>query len=39
MSDDLDALIHEAADWLRIPSISAGARNDAALLEAAQWAQ
>ena len=39
MSDELDALIHEAADWLRIPSISAGARNDAALLEAAQWAQ
>jgi acetylornithine deacetylase/succinyl-diaminopimelate desuccinylase-like protein len=39
MSDELDALVHEAADWLRIPSISAGARNDAALLEAAQWAQ
>src|SRR5262245_10872011 len=38
-SDELDALIHEAADWLRIPSISAGARNDEALLEAAQWAQ
>jgi acetylornithine deacetylase/succinyl-diaminopimelate desuccinylase-like protein len=37
--DELDALIHEAADWLRIPSVSAGARNDAALLEAAQWAQ
>jgi acetylornithine deacetylase/succinyl-diaminopimelate desuccinylase-like protein len=36
--DDLDALIHEAADWLRIPSISAGARNDAGLLEAAEWA-
>ena len=35
----MDSLIHEAADWLRIPSISAGARNDAALLEAAQWAQ
>ena len=39
MTDDLDALIHEAADWLRIPSISAGARNEAALLEAAEWAQ
>jgi acetylornithine deacetylase/succinyl-diaminopimelate desuccinylase-like protein len=39
MSDELDAIIHEAADWLRIPSISAGARNEAALLEAAQWAQ
>jgi acetylornithine deacetylase/succinyl-diaminopimelate desuccinylase-like protein len=38
VSDDLDALIHEAADWLRIPSISAGARNDAALQEAAEWA-
>ena len=37
--DDLDALIHEAADWLRIPSISAGARNDEALVEAARWAQ
>jgi acetylornithine deacetylase/succinyl-diaminopimelate desuccinylase-like protein len=36
---ELDALIHEAAEWLRIPSISAGERNDAALLEAAQWAQ
>ena len=39
MSEELDALIHETAEWLRIPSISAGARNDAALLEAAQWAQ
>jgi acetylornithine deacetylase/succinyl-diaminopimelate desuccinylase-like protein len=39
VSDELDALIHEAADWLRIPSISIGARNDAALREAAQWAQ
>ena len=39
MSDELDALIHEAADWLRIPSVSAGARNDTALLEAARWAQ
>ena len=38
MSDELDALIHEAADWLRIPSISAGARNDAALRDAAEWA-
>jgi acetylornithine deacetylase/succinyl-diaminopimelate desuccinylase-like protein len=39
VSDQLDALIHEAADWLRIPSISAGARNDEALREAAEWAQ
>ena len=39
MTDDLDALIHEAADWLRIPSISAGARNDEALRAAAEWAQ
>jgi acetylornithine deacetylase/succinyl-diaminopimelate desuccinylase-like protein len=37
-AEELDALIHEAADWLRIPSISAGARNDAALREAAEWA-
>jgi acetylornithine deacetylase/succinyl-diaminopimelate desuccinylase-like protein len=39
VSDELDALIHEAADWLRIPSISAGARNEEALREAAVWAQ
>ncbi|HEY6692856.1 MAG TPA: M20/M25/M40 family metallo-hydrolase [Solirubrobacteraceae bacterium] len=39
MSDALDALIHEAADWLRIPSISAGARNEPALRAAAEWAQ
>jgi acetylornithine deacetylase/succinyl-diaminopimelate desuccinylase-like protein len=39
MSDDLDALIHEAADWLRIPSISAGRTNPEALREAAEWAQ
>jgi acetylornithine deacetylase/succinyl-diaminopimelate desuccinylase-like protein len=39
MSAELDGLIHEAADWLRIPSISAGARNDEALVEAARWAQ
>ena len=39
MTDELDALIHEAAEWLRIPSISAGARNEAALREAAVWAQ
>ena len=37
-SAELDALIHEAADWLRIPSISAGARNEPALREAAEWA-
>jgi acetylornithine deacetylase/succinyl-diaminopimelate desuccinylase-like protein len=39
MTDELDALIHEAADWLRIPSISAGARNEEALRAAAEWAQ
>jgi acetylornithine deacetylase/succinyl-diaminopimelate desuccinylase-like protein len=38
VSDELDAIIHEAADWLRIPSISAGARNEPALREAAEWA-
>ena len=39
MSAELDALIHEAADWLRIPSVSIGERNDAALRAAAEWAQ
>jgi acetylornithine deacetylase/succinyl-diaminopimelate desuccinylase-like protein len=39
VSDELDALIHEAADWLRIPSVSAGRRNEAALRDAATWAQ
>jgi acetylornithine deacetylase/succinyl-diaminopimelate desuccinylase-like protein len=29
VSAELDALIHETADWLRIPSISVGARNEA----------
>jgi acetylornithine deacetylase/succinyl-diaminopimelate desuccinylase-like protein len=38
VSDELDALIHETAEWLRIPSISAGARNEPALREAAEWA-
>jgi acetylornithine deacetylase/succinyl-diaminopimelate desuccinylase-like protein len=38
VSDELDALIHETAEWLRIPSISAGARNEDALREAAGWA-
>ncbi len=38
MSEELDALIHEAAEWLRIPSVSAGARNEPALREAAEWA-
>jgi acetylornithine deacetylase/succinyl-diaminopimelate desuccinylase-like protein len=37
--DELDALLHEAADWLRIPSISAGERNPEALEAAAVWAQ
>jgi len=32
-------LFDEAIDWLRIPSISAGERNDAALREAAEWAR
>jgi acetylornithine deacetylase/succinyl-diaminopimelate desuccinylase-like protein len=31
-------LFDEAVDWLKIPSISAGERNDAALREAAEWA-
>jgi acetylornithine deacetylase/succinyl-diaminopimelate desuccinylase-like protein len=39
MSDELDALVHEAADWLRIPSVSAGRRNEEALEEAALWAR
>src|SRR3954454_21694343 len=39
MSDELDAIVHEAADWLRIPSVSAGRRNEAALQEATAWAQ
>jgi acetylornithine deacetylase/succinyl-diaminopimelate desuccinylase-like protein len=39
VSAELDALIHEAADWLRIPSISAGKRNDDALRAAAEWVQ
>jgi acetylornithine deacetylase/succinyl-diaminopimelate desuccinylase-like protein len=38
MSDELDALVHEAADWLRIPSVSAGRTNPEALREAALWA-
>ena len=37
--DELDALVHEAADWLRIPSISAGARNEEGLEAAALWAR
>jgi acetylornithine deacetylase/succinyl-diaminopimelate desuccinylase-like protein len=39
VSEELDALVHEAADWLRIPSVSAGRTNPEALREAAQWAQ
>ncbi|HEY6891065.1 MAG TPA: M20/M25/M40 family metallo-hydrolase [Solirubrobacter sp.] len=31
-------LFDEAVDWLKIPSISAGERNDAGLREAAEWA-
>jgi acetylornithine deacetylase/succinyl-diaminopimelate desuccinylase-like protein len=37
--DELDALLHEAAEWLRIPSISAGERNPEGLEAAALWAQ
>jgi acetylornithine deacetylase/succinyl-diaminopimelate desuccinylase-like protein len=36
---DLDAAIHELADWLRIPSISTGGGNLPALRTAAEWAQ
>jgi acetylornithine deacetylase/succinyl-diaminopimelate desuccinylase-like protein len=39
VSAELDTLIHEVADWLRIPSISIGERNDEALRAAAEWAQ
>ncbi len=35
---DLDAAIHELADWLRIPSVSTAGGNPAALREAAEWA-
>jgi acetylornithine deacetylase/succinyl-diaminopimelate desuccinylase-like protein len=31
-------LLDEAVDWLRIPSISAGARDEASLRHAAEWA-
>lgn len=31
-------LLEEAIDWLRIPSVSAGRRDEAALREAAEWA-
>jgi acetylornithine deacetylase/succinyl-diaminopimelate desuccinylase-like protein len=37
VSEELDALIHELADWLRIPSVSIGERNEAALQAAAEW--
>jgi acetylornithine deacetylase/succinyl-diaminopimelate desuccinylase-like protein len=32
------SLVDELVEWLRIPSISAGARDEAALKEAAEWA-
>src|SRR3954471_17074808 len=32
-------LFDEAVDWLTIPSISAGERDEAALREAAEWAR
>ena len=32
------SLLEELVEWLRIPSISAGARDEAALTEAAEWA-
>ena len=35
--DELDALVREVTDWLRIPSVSAGARDETGLLKAAQW--
>ena len=31
-------LLDELLDWLRIPSVSAGARDEAALTRAAEWA-
>jgi acetylornithine deacetylase/succinyl-diaminopimelate desuccinylase-like protein len=31
-------LLEELVEWLRIPSVSAGARDEAALAEAAEWA-
>ena len=31
-------LLDELLDWLRIPSVSAGARDEASLLRAAEWA-
>ncbi len=34
----MNELLDEAIDWLTIPSISAGARDEAALREAAEWA-
>src|SRR3954453_15352097 len=34
-----NSLVDEAVEWLRIPSISAGERNDAALRDAAEWAR
>ena len=33
-----DALLNEAVDWLAIPSISAGARDEESLVHAAAWA-
>ncbi|HET8951772.1 MAG TPA: M20/M25/M40 family metallo-hydrolase, partial [Solirubrobacteraceae bacterium] len=35
---ELDAAIHELADWLRIPSVSTAGGNPGALVEAAGWA-
>ena len=34
----MSELFDEAVDWLKIPSISAGERDEAALREAAEWA-
>jgi acetylornithine deacetylase/succinyl-diaminopimelate desuccinylase-like protein len=34
----VNELLDEAIDWLTIPSVSAGARDEAALREAAEWA-
>jgi acetylornithine deacetylase/succinyl-diaminopimelate desuccinylase-like protein len=35
---DVDGVIHELADWLRIPSVSTAGGNRPALREAAEWA-
>jgi acetylornithine deacetylase/succinyl-diaminopimelate desuccinylase-like protein len=39
VSPDLDAAVHELADWLRIPSVSTAGGNPAGLRAAAEWAR